>query len=172
MTDTNRASLEDMISTFRRRYVRPQSVATARSKWEQLHFDPSRQKFQGFQEQYQKLVQEAYGDDAPKIIEAPFYAKMPPHLKGVLNQARLETETYDTIVQHLEKEMELNGLSDPNDNKLPGIHQIDTHEQQPAPTHLNQQARASDAAAQDTSLRTVAKRPAKQEIGETECRTK
>ena len=134
MTDTNRASLEDIISTFRRRYVRPQSVATARCKWEQLHFEPSTEKFQDFLEEYQKLAQEAYGDDAPKFIETLFYAKMPPHLKRVLNQARLETETYDTMVQHLEKEMELNGLSDPIDNNVTGIHQIDAQEQQQAPT--------------------------------------
>ena len=36
MTDTNRASLEVIIATFRRRYVRPQSIATARCKWKQL----------------------------------------------------------------------------------------------------------------------------------------
>ena len=36
MTDTNRVSLEEVIATFRRRYVRPQSIATARCKWE--HF--------------------------------------------------------------------------------------------------------------------------------------
>ena len=51
MTDTNRASLEDIIATFRCSYVRPQSIATARCKWEQLHFDPSRQTFQDFLEQ-------------------------------------------------------------------------------------------------------------------------
>ena len=32
MTDANRASLDDIITTFRRRYVRPQSIATARCK--------------------------------------------------------------------------------------------------------------------------------------------
>ena len=50
MTDTNRSSLGDIISTFRKRYVRPQSVATGQCKCEQLHFDPSRQKFQDFLE--------------------------------------------------------------------------------------------------------------------------
>ena len=132
MTNTNHASLEDIISTFRRRYVCPQSVATARCKCEQLHFDSSGQKFQDFLEQYQMLAQEAHGDDTPKFIETSFYAKMPPHLKRVLNQARLDTETYDTMVQHLEREMELNGLSDPTDNNVTGIHQIDAHEQQAA----------------------------------------
>ena len=125
MTDANRATLDDIITTFRRRYVRPQSIATARCKWEQLHFDPTRQTFQDFLEQYQKLAQEAYGDDAPKFIETSFYAKMPAHLKRVLNQARLETESYDLMVQHLEHEMELNGLLAPSETNITGVHQID-----------------------------------------------
>ena len=133
MTDTNRASLDDIIATFRRRYVRPQSIATARCKWEQLHFDPSQQTFQDFLEQYQKLAQEAYGDDAPKFIETSFYAKMPTHLKRVLNQARLETESYEMMVQHLEREMELNGLLAPNETNITGVHQIDALDPQQAP---------------------------------------
>ena len=67
MIDTNRASLEDIIATFRRRNVRPQSIATTRFKWEQLYFDPSRQTFEDFLEQHQKLAQEAYCEDAPSI---------------------------------------------------------------------------------------------------------
>ena len=133
MTDTNRASLEDSIATFRRRYARPQSIATARCKWEQLHFDPSRQTFPDFLEQNQKLAQEAYGENAPKFIETSFYAKMPIHLKRVLNQARLETESYDLMVQHLEKEMELNRLLAPNETNITGIHQIEVQETQQAP---------------------------------------
>ena len=38
------------------------------------------------------------------------FAKMPPHLKKSINQAYLENGTYDKIVKHLEKEMELNNL--------------------------------------------------------------
>ena len=128
MTDANRASLDDIITTFRRRYVRPQSIATARCKWEQFYFDPTRQTFQDFLEQYQKLAQGAYGDDAPKFIETSFYAKMPAHLKRVLNQARLETESYDLMVQHLEREMELNGLLAPSETNITGVHQIDVQD--------------------------------------------
>ena len=133
MTDTNRSSLEDVIATFRRRYVRPQSIETARCKWEHLYFDPSWQTFQDFLEQYQKQAQEAYGKDAPKLIETSFYAKMPTHLKRFLNQARLETESYDMMVQHLEKEMELNGLLAPNETNITGVHQIEVQETQQAP---------------------------------------
>ena len=128
MTDANRASLDDIITTFRRRYVRPQSIATARCKWEQLYFDPTRQTFQDFLEQYQKLAQEAYGDDAPKFIEASIYAKMPAHLKRVLNQARLETESYDLMVQHQEREMELKGLLAPSETNITGVHQYDVQD--------------------------------------------
>ena len=35
---------------------------------------------------------------------------MPPHLKKSFNQAHLENGTYEQIVSHLEKELELNGL--------------------------------------------------------------
>ena len=92
MTEATREHLNDILAGFHRRYVRQQSVATARCKWENLSFNPSQQTFPDFLEQYQKLAQEAYGEDAPRFIETSFYAKMPPHLKKVLNQARLETE--------------------------------------------------------------------------------
>ena len=94
MTEATREHLNDILAGFCRRYIRQQSVATARCKWENLSFNPSQQTFPVFLEQYQKLAQEAYGEDAPRFIETSFYAKMPPHLKKVLNQARLETESY------------------------------------------------------------------------------
>ena len=39
---------------------------------------------------------------------------MPPHLKRSINQAYLENGTNEQIVQHLEREMELNGLESEN----------------------------------------------------------
>ena len=107
------------------RYVKTQSVATAWCKWENLTFDPANQTFQDFIEIYQKLAQEAYADDAPRFIETSFYAKMPAHLKRVLNQARLETASYETMVQHLEREMELNGLANPESTTFTGIHNVE-----------------------------------------------
>ena len=35
---------------------------------------------------------------------------MPPHLKQSINQANLESGTYDRNVKHLEREMELHGV--------------------------------------------------------------
>ena len=125
MTETTKANITDIIAGFRRRYVKTQSVATARCKWENLTFDPANQTFQDFLEIYQKLAQEAYADDAPRFIETSFYAKMPAHLKRVLNQARLETASYETMVQHLEREMELNGLANPESTTFTVLHNVE-----------------------------------------------
>ena len=38
----------------------------------------------------------------------------PPHLKKSINQAHLEKGTYEQIVSHLEKELEMNGLEAPD----------------------------------------------------------
>ena len=42
---------------------------------------------------------------------------MPPHLKKSINQAHLENGTFEHIVLHLERELELNGLEAPD--KMP-----------------------------------------------------
>ena len=61
----------------------------------------------------------------PKFIQSSFYAKMPPHLKRVLTQARLENESYDEMVADLERQMELNGLANPEYTSLTGIHNVE-----------------------------------------------
>ena len=40
---------------------------------------------------------------------------MPPHLKKSISQAHLENGTYEQIVSHLERELELNGLEAPDE---------------------------------------------------------
>ena len=96
MTETTKTNINDIIAGFRRRYVKTQSVATARCKWENLTFDPANQTFQDFLETYQKLAQEAYADDAPRFIETSFYAKMPTQLKRVLNLKQLALKQHHT----------------------------------------------------------------------------
>ena len=43
---------------------------------------------------------------------------MPPHLKKSINQAHLETGTYEQIVSHLQMELELNGLEAPDEQQI------------------------------------------------------
>ena len=56
---------------------------------------------------------------------------MPPHLKKSINQAHLEKRTYEQIVTHLERELELNGLEAPDE--LP----INNMSQQPTNTNAD-----------------------------------
>ena len=70
-------------------------------------------------------MEKAFADDAPKFEEISFYAKMRIRLKRVLSQARLETASYDTMVQHLEREMKLNGLANPESTQFTGMHNME-----------------------------------------------
>ena len=90
-------------------------MATAKHKFQRLVFNPSNQKLIDFLAELQKLVKDAFGVAAQPIIEQFIYAKMPPHLKKTINQAHLENGTYEQIVSHLERELELNGLEAPDE---------------------------------------------------------
>ena len=90
-------------------------MATAKRKFQQLVFNPGNHDFLDFLEEFQKLAENAFRFAAQAIIELFIYAKMPPHLKKRINQAQLENGTYEQIVSHLERELELNGLEAPDD---------------------------------------------------------
>ena len=53
------------------------------------------------------------------MIDSLLYAKLPPKLKRSVNIARLENATYEEIVTHLERELELNGLEEGDDIHVP-----------------------------------------------------
>ena len=113
ITSPNRGNLREILTVFRRKYVKPQSMATAKHKFQRLVVNPANQKLIDFLDELQKLAKDAFGVAAQAIIEQFIYAKMPPHLKKSINQAHLEIGTYDQIVSHLERELELNGLEAP-----------------------------------------------------------
>ena len=115
ITSPNRENLGEILTVFRRRYVKPQSMATAKHKFQQLVFNPANQKLIDFLDELQKLAKDAFGVAAQAIIEQFIYAKMPPHLRKSINQAHLENGTYENIVSHLERELELNGLEAPDE---------------------------------------------------------
>ena len=79
-------------------------MATARHKFQQLVFNPANQKLIDFLDELQKLAVDEFRVAAQAIIDQLIYAKLPPHLKKSINQARLENGTYEQIVTHLERE--------------------------------------------------------------------
>ena len=72
---------------FRRQYVKPQSMATAKHNFPKLVFKPANQKFVDFLDELQKLAKDAFGIATHAINEQFIYAKMPPHLRKSINQA-------------------------------------------------------------------------------------
>ena len=126
ISSPNRENLTEILTVFRRKYVKPQSMATAKHKFQQLVFNPANQKLTDFLDELQKLVKDAFGVDAQAIIEQFIYAKMPPHLKKSINQAHLENGTYEQFVTHLERELELISLEYPDETQMNTV----THNQQ------------------------------------------
>ena len=118
ISSPNRENLTEILTVFRRKYVKPQSTATARHKFQQLVFNPANQKLIDFLDELQKMAKDAFGVDAQAIIEQFIYAKMPPHLKKSINQAHLENGTCEQIVTHLERELELNSLEYPDETQM------------------------------------------------------
>ena len=97
-----RENLVEILAVFRRKYVKPQSMATAKHEFEKLVFNPANQKLVNFPDELQRLAKDAFGIATQAIIEQFIYAKMSPHLKKSKNQAHLENGTYEQIVTHLE----------------------------------------------------------------------
>ena len=126
ISSPNRENLTEILTVFRRKYVKPQSMATARHKFQQLVFNPANQKLIDFLDELQKLAKDAFGVAAQAIIDHFIYAKMPPHLKKSINQAHLENGTYEQIVTHLERELELNSLEYPDETQMNTV----THKKQ------------------------------------------
>ena len=122
-----RENLEEILAVFRRKYVKPQSISTAKHKFQKLVFNPANQKLVDFLDELQKLAKDAFGIAAHAIIEQFIYAKMPPHLKKTINQAHLENGTYEQIVTHLERELELYGLEAPDELPINNVSQQPTN---------------------------------------------
>ena len=126
INDPTRENLGEILAVFRRKYVKPQSMATAKPKFQKLVFNPANQKLVDFLDELQKLAKDAFGIAAHAIMEQFTYAKMPPHLKKSINQAHLENGTYEQIVTHLERELELKSLEHPDETQMNTV----THKQQ------------------------------------------
>ena len=64
------------------------------------------------------------------MIDTLLYAKLPPHLERSLNIAYLENCTYDQIVAHLEKVLELSGLGNDGELTIPTMTTVPPNDNQ------------------------------------------
>ena len=126
ISSPSRENLAEIPTLFRRKYVKLQSMATAKHKFQHLVFNPAKQKLLDFMDEIQKLAKDAFRVATQAVIDQLLYAKMPPHLKTSISRAHLENGTYEQIVTHLEKELELNSLEYPDETQMSAV----THKQQ------------------------------------------
>ena len=136
ISSSNRQTLEVVLVIFRQKYVKPESQATAKHKWHRLVFDPNTMKLPDFLEELNQGAEKAFGDHAQKMIDSLLYAKLPSKLKRSVNMARLENGSYDEIVAHLERELELNALEESDD--LPMVTMISSTTKSKTPLSTGQ----------------------------------
>ena len=128
ITSPNRENLGEILTVFRRKYVKPQSMATAKHKVQRLVFNSANHKLIDFLDKLQKLAEDAFEVATQAIIEQFIHAKMPPHLKKSINQAHLENGAYEQIVSHLERELQFNGLETPDEMQVNTVTQQTTQQ--------------------------------------------
>ena len=90
-------------------------------------FDPNTIKLPAFLEELKQGAEKTFAENAQALIDSFLYAKLPAKLQRSVNRARLENATYDEIVTHLGKVLELNGLEDGNDIPVPTRSTTPTH---------------------------------------------
>ena len=71
-----RENLGENLAVFRRKYVKPQWMATAKHKFKKLVFNQANQKLVDFLDELQRLAKDAFGIAAHAIIEQFIYTKM------------------------------------------------------------------------------------------------
>ena len=123
-------TLDDLLIELRRKYVKPESRATAKHKWHKLPFNPNTKSLPDFLETLNECPERAFGDNAQQTIVSLLYAKLPPHLKRSLILAYRENGTYDQIDAHLEKELELSGLENDGELTIPTMTASPPHDNQ------------------------------------------
>ena len=76
-------------------------------------------KLPDFLEELNQGAEKDFGEHAQAMIDSLLYAKFPPKLKRSVNVARLENVTFEEIVTHQERVLELNGLEEGDDIPVP-----------------------------------------------------
>ena len=133
----NWEKLWEIRTVFRRKYKKPQYLATAKHNFQRLIFNPANQKSIDFLDEVQKLAKNAFWVAAQASIEQFINAKVPPHLKKSTSQAYLENGTDEQIESHLERKLELNGLKASDELQIKTVMQQATQQnpEKPKPTY-------------------------------------
>ena len=111
----NRQTVEDVLVIFRRKNTEPEFQATAKHKWHRPIFNPNTMKLPDFSEELNQGAAKVLGENAKSMMGSMLYAKLPPKVKQFVIMVRLENGTYEQIVAHLERELEIIALEESDD---------------------------------------------------------
>ena len=81
MNSINRQTLEDALVIVRRKYVKPESEATAKHKWHRLILNPNTMNLPDFLEELNQGAEKSFGENAKSMIDSLLYLNLPPKLK-------------------------------------------------------------------------------------------
>ena len=81
----------NVLAVNRSRFVGTKSMATAKTRWQSLMFDPTKQKLHGFSDDFQRTK-------VPRIVDQFIYPKLQPNLMRTINLAYPENGNYEQIV--------------------------------------------------------------------------
>ena len=70
INSANRQTLEDILAVFRKKYVKPESQATAKHKWHKLVFDPNTMKLPDSFQELNQGAEKAFGEHAQTMIDS------------------------------------------------------------------------------------------------------
>ena len=90
---SNKATLQDVLVIFRRKYVRPESQATAKHKWHEPNFHSNAKSLSDILEELNECAERALGPPAQQMTDTLLCAKLPPHLRRSINLAYLKNGT-------------------------------------------------------------------------------
>ena len=78
-----------------------------------------------------KIAKVAFGTEGQQFFDKAIYAKMPDHVKKILNRAYFEDKPHNDSVLHLEREIRLNGLGATDEVTLVPLNKIEPAQPKP-----------------------------------------
>ena len=108
----------EILTVFRGKYVKPQSMATAKHKFHQLVLNPAEPEVNWFFGRTPESGKRCVRSWCPSNHWAIHTCQDASTPEKINKPGHLENGTYEQIVTHLERELELNGLEYPDETQM------------------------------------------------------
>ena len=135
ITSSNRENSGEILTVFRRKNVKPQSMATGKHILQRLVFIPTNQKLIDFIRELQKLAKMHSELLLKRILSNSCMPKCLSTCKSI-NQAHLQNGRHEQTVSHPERELEMNGSEAPDELQMNTVTQQASQQNPENPNQL------------------------------------